>query len=134
MVGYATFNNISAIQCIMAVSFINGGNSNLLKTTDLSQIIDKLYYIVLHQVHLAWTGFKLTTLMAIGNDVIGSYKSNYQTITIAPLNYVTRFSENQSESRIVWLIINRFLCSSTYFKANNQLICYYESFGVFLIR
>jgi hypothetical protein len=31
-------------------------------------------------MHLAWTGFELTTLVVIGTDCIGSYKSNYHTI------------------------------------------------------
>ena len=51
------------------------------KTTDLSQVTDKLYYIILYQVHLTWVGFKLATLMVIGTDCIGSYVSNYHMIT-----------------------------------------------------
>ena len=35
----------------------------------------------LSQVYLAWTGFELTTLVVIGTDWIGSYKSNYHTTT-----------------------------------------------------
>jgi hypothetical protein len=35
----------------------------------------------LYWVHLAWAGFKLTTLVVIGTDCIGSYKFNYHTIT-----------------------------------------------------
>jgi hypothetical protein len=30
---------------------------------------------------LAWAGFEITTFVVIGTDCIGSYKSNYHTIT-----------------------------------------------------
>jgi len=32
----------------------------------------QIYHIMLYQVHFAWTGFELTTLMVIGTDCIGS--------------------------------------------------------------
>ena len=38
------------------------------KTTDLSQVIDKLYLIMLHRAHFASAGFKLTMLVVIGTD------------------------------------------------------------------
>ena len=40
----------------------------------------KLYHIMLFQVHLAWAGFEPSTLVVIGTDCIGSYKSNYHLI------------------------------------------------------
>ena len=35
---------------------------------------------MLYRVHLAWVGLELTTLVVIGTDCIGSYKSNYHKI------------------------------------------------------
>jgi hypothetical protein len=37
---------------------------------------------MLYRVHFAWVGFELTTLVVICTDYIGSYKSNYDTITV----------------------------------------------------
>ena len=54
------------------------------KTTDLSQITDKLYHIMLYTGTSPWVGFKLTTSVMIGTDCIGSCKYNYHTITTAP--------------------------------------------------
>jgi len=42
------------------------------KTTDLPQVTDKLYHVMLYQVHFIWVGFKFTALMVIGTDCIGS--------------------------------------------------------------
>jgi hypothetical protein len=55
------------------------------KTTNLSQVTDKLYHIMLYTS--PWSRFKLTTSVVIGTDCIGSCKSNYHTITamMAPM-------------------------------------------------
>jgi hypothetical protein len=73
MVFNATFNNISVISW-WSVLLVE-------ETTDLSQVTNKLHYIMLYQVHLAWVGFKLTKLVVIDTDCIDSYKSNYHAIT-----------------------------------------------------
>ena len=49
------------------------------KTTDLSQITDKLYHVMLYTS--PWSRFELTTSVVIGTDCTGSCKSNYHTIT-----------------------------------------------------
>jgi hypothetical protein len=56
------------------------------KTTNLSHVTDEFYHIMLYRVHFACMGFELATLVVIGTDCIGSYKSNNHTImtTTAP--------------------------------------------------
>ena len=49
------------------------------KSTDMSQVTDKLYHIMLYTS--PWSRFEFTTSVVIGTDCIGSLKSNYYTIT-----------------------------------------------------
>ena len=74
MVFNATFNNISAISWLLVLLV-----EETEKTTDLSQVTDKLYHIVLFIS--SWSRFELTTSVVIITDCIGSCKSKYYTIT-----------------------------------------------------
>ena len=67
----ATFNNVSVLswRSVLLVE----------KTTDLSQVTDKLYYIMLYTS--PWSRFELTTPVVIGTGCIGSCKANCHTIT-----------------------------------------------------
>jgi hypothetical protein len=49
------------------------------KTTDLSEVTDKLYHIMLYTP--PWSRFELTTSVVVSDDCIDSCKSNYHTIT-----------------------------------------------------
>ena len=79
----ATFNNILVIsfRSVLLVEQTRYPE----KTTNLPHVIDKLHYIMLYRVHLAWAGFELTTLVVLGIDCMGSCKSNYYMITTALL-------------------------------------------------
>ena len=67
MVSNATFNNISVILWLSV-------------TTDMEQVTNKLYNIMLNRVHI-----EPTTLVVIDTDCTGSCKYTYHTITTIPL-------------------------------------------------
>jgi len=58
------------------------------KTTDLSQVTDKLDHIMLYTS--PWSRFELTTSVVIGTNCIGSCKSNYHTITATTAHWNNR--------------------------------------------
>jgi len=51
---------------------------------------------MLYRVHLAKVGLELTTLVVIDTDCIGSYKSNYHTITTGPSILVNILENSQT--------------------------------------
>jgi hypothetical protein len=75
------------------------------KTTDLSQVTDKLYHIMLYT--LPWSRFKLTTSVLIGTDCIGSCKSNYHTIMYVVSS--TPRSERGSNSQLKFKLFTDYL-------------------------
>jgi hypothetical protein len=79
MVLNTTFNNISAISWGSAL-LVEKNRSTLREPPTCRKSLTN-YHIRLYQVHLVWAGFELAALVVIGTDCIGSYKSNYHTIT-----------------------------------------------------
>ena len=63
------------------VSFIREETGLMEKTTDLSQVTDKLYHIMFIEYTSPWEGLELTTLVVVDTDCTGSYTSNYHRTT-----------------------------------------------------
>jgi hypothetical protein len=73
------------------------------------------------EAHISWAGFELTTLVVRGTDCIGSYKSNYHTITITTASQVV-FLYLINKWNVILPLINKW---NVTMKATPWLLLYY---------
>ena len=67
---------------------------------------------MLYRVHLVWAGFELIALVVKRTDCIGSYKSNYHTITTTktPWNRLNEPIDYNKYFITIWIEVKTFLC------------------------
>jgi hypothetical protein len=88
----------------VAVSFVGGGNQSTWRNPPICHKSQtNFYHIMLYREHAAWTGFELTTSVVIGTDCIGSYKSNYHTIT----NMMALWWKNEPLASYIFLLVSQ---------------------------
>ena len=73
MVFNTTFNNISVISWWSVLFVVK----NPEKSTNLLQVTEKLYHIMVYEVHLAMSRIQTHNFRGIASDCIGSYKSTF---------------------------------------------------------
>ena len=79
-----------------AVSFIGGGNqSTRREPLTCRKSLTNFIMLCCIEYSSSWAGFKLTTLVVIGTDCIGSCKSNYHTITTMPAPRMWRYRHHK---------------------------------------
>ena len=85
----------------MEVCFIGGGNQSTQIKPTLRSATGQ-WQTLSHNIVSSepWVGFELTTLMVIGTDCTGSYKSNYHTTTTptVPISFVDEYTLKKIKS------------------------------------
>ena len=71
------------------------------KSTDLSQVTDKLYHIMLYTS--PWSRFELTTSVVIGTDCVGKFNYHAITAKMAPNNTMQHHSIK--ETKVMWMVL-----------------------------